>query len=73
MSVEERVWYPDSAVASHMTLDDGKLISKSIYSGNAMVKVGDGTLLSIAHTGTFVLHTPHRPLMLKHVLHVRKL
>jgi len=55
-----------------MTFDDGKLVSKSVYSGNAMVKVGDGTLLLAAHTGNSVLHTYHRPLTIKHILHVHQ-
>ena len=66
-------WYPNSAAASHMTPDDFKLLSKSFYSGNTMVKVGDDNLVPISHTGTFVLPTRHKPLTLSNVLHVPKL
>ena len=73
VSVDEQVWYLDLATTSDMTPDDGKLLSKSIYSGNAMGKVGDGTLLPIAHTGSFILHTRCRLLTLNNVLHIPKL
>ena len=67
-AVDEQVWYPDSAAASYMTPDDGKLLSKSVYTSNAMVKVRDGTLLPVAHTGTSVLPTGHKSLTLTNVL-----
>ena len=56
-----------------MTPDDGNLISKIVYSGNSLVKVGDGTLLPIVHVGHS--HHPSRtqPLQLTNVLHVPKL
>ena len=73
VSIDERVWYPDSAATSHMTPDDGKLISKSVYSVNTAVKVGDGTVLPVAYTGTSVLLTKHKPLILNNVLHVPQL
>lgn len=56
-----------------MTLDDGKLSSKSIYYGNSLVKIGDGTLLPIAHIGTSCLPSTQHPLSLTRVLHVPKL
>ena len=56
-----------------MTLDDGNLLSKTIYIGNDIVKVGDGTLLPIAHVGTLLLSSPHYPLSLQIGLHVLKL
>ena len=73
VSVNEQVWYLDSTVASHMAPDDGKLVSKSIYFGNIMVKVSDGTLLAVAHIGTSVLPTKHKPRTLTNILHVPKL
>ena len=73
VSVDEQVWYPDSTSASHLTPNDSKLLSKSIYSGNKMVKVANGTLLPVVHTGTCVLPTKCKPLSLTNVLHVSKL
>ena len=43
-AIDEQVYYPNSAVASHMTPDDDNLISKTVYSDKALLKVGDGTL-----------------------------
>jgi len=42
VEAEEQIWSPNSDVASHMTLEDGKLLSnKSIYFGMSLVKVGN--------------------------------
>ena len=73
ITVDEHIWYPDSAAASHMTSDDGKLLSKSVYSGNKMVKVGDGNRIFVVHTDTSGLSSRTKPLTLKNVLHVFKL
>jgi len=71
--VGEQIWYPDSAVASHMMLDEGNLLSKTHYSGSGLVKVGNGTLLSISSIGNLKLGTPSRPLRLNSVVHVSQL
>jgi len=47
----EQVWFPDSAAASHMTPEDGKLLCKSPYSGSSQVLFGNGTLLPISLFG----------------------
>ena len=65
--VGEQIWYPDSAVASHMMLDEGNLLSKTHYSGSGLVKVGNGTVLSISSIGNLKLGTPSRPLRLNSV------
>jgi len=56
-----------------MTPDDGELPFKYVYFENIMVKVGNGNLLSVTHTGTSVLPTRHKPLTISYVLHVHKL
>ena len=38
-----QIWYPDSAAASTMTPDDGKLLTKTVYSRPSLVKIGNGT------------------------------
>jgi len=53
--------------------NDGNLLSKSLYSGNALVKVGDGTLIHVAHIGTSSIPSIQCPFNLKNVLHVPKL
>jgi hypothetical protein len=40
------------------------------YTGPDAVHIGNGTGLSIAHTGSTILHTSTKPLKLEHVLHV---
>jgi len=70
VDVGEQLWYPDSAAASHMTSNDGKLHSKSLCSGSSLVKVGNGTLLPIKNIGQSYISTPIKPLRLNHVLHV---
>jgi len=72
-AVNEQVWCPDSAATSHMMPDDGNLLSKTVYSGDALVKVGDDTVLPVVHVGNTSLASKHRPLTLKNVLHVPKL
>jgi len=57
----EQLWYPDFIAASHMTPNDGKLLSKSIYSGSSPVKVGNETLLPIKHIGQSYVATPFKP------------
>ena len=56
-----------------MTTDDGNLLSKIVYSSNALVQVGDGTPLLVAHVGNTSLASQYQPLTLKNVLHVPKL
>jgi len=36
----EQLWYPNSIAIYHMTPNDGKLLSKSVYSGTSLVKLG---------------------------------
>ena len=57
VDVGEQIWYPDSPAASHMTPDEGNLLSKTPYSGSSHVKVGDGNLLPIANVGNLTLRT----------------
>jgi len=71
--VGEQVLYPDSAVASNMTLDEGNSLSKTPYSGSSLVKVGNGTLLPISSVGNLKLGTPSRPLRVNSILHVPQL
>lgn len=53
-----------------MRPDEGKLTLSSPYFCSDCVLVGNGSLLSIAHTGSSVLHTPSGPLRLNDVLYV---
>lgn len=73
VSVDEQVWYPNSSAVSNMTFEDGNLFSKIVYSGNTMVKVGDVTLIPVAHTSASIPPTRHKPLTRKNVLPIPKL
>ena len=73
VAIDEQVWYSNSTAASHMTPNDGNLLFKIVYTGNALVKVGDSTLLPVKNVGTTSLASKARPLTLKSVLHVPKL
>ena len=69
----EQFWYPDCAVTSCMTLGDDKLLSKSLYSGTSLIKVGNGILLPIKHVGYSSVLTPFKPLHLSRVIRVPNL
>ena len=47
VDANESVWYPDSAVASHMNPGEGNLLSTSAYNGTKCVRVGNGTFFPI--------------------------
>ena len=40
VDASEQIWCQDSAAASHMIPDDGKLLSKSPYSGKVLLRLG---------------------------------
>ncbi|KAH0729446.1 hypothetical protein KY289_000634 [Solanum tuberosum] len=63
--VHPTVWYPDSGASAHMTNNPSTLTSQAPYSGSSQVMVGDGTLLSINSTGSSILPTTSKPLILK--------
>ena len=56
-----------------MTPDDGKLLTKFVYSGTIPVKLGNGHLLPIKHVDHSVITTPVKPLRLSLTLHVPQL
>ena len=62
-----------SVVASHVTSNDGKLLSKSIYSNTSVVEVGNEILLPIKHIGQSSISTHVKLWRLTSVLHVLKL
>ncbi|KAH0773189.1 hypothetical protein KY290_010326 [Solanum tuberosum] len=71
--VHPTIWYPDSGASAHMTNNPSTLTSHTPYSGSSQVMVGDGTLLSINSTGSSILPTTSKPLVLKNVLYVPSL
>ena len=69
----ETLWYPNSTVASHMTLDEAMLFAQIPYSGFVQVEVGESSLLLIANIANLSIQTRSRLLKLNFVLHVPQL
>ncbi|KAH0745200.1 hypothetical protein KY285_006857 [Solanum tuberosum] len=68
MNLEEvhpTFWYLDSGASTYMTNNPFTLTSHAPYSGSSQVMVGDDTLLSINSTGSSILPTTSKPLVLK--------
>ncbi|CAA7049059.1 unnamed protein product [Microthlaspi erraticum] len=68
-------WLMDTGATHHMTSDLHNLSHNQPYSGNDAVLIGDGSGLSISHTGSLSLPSSSRPLSLTQVLcdpHIKK-
>ncbi|KAL4379829.1 hypothetical protein GQ457_02G016750 [Hibiscus cannabinus] len=63
-------WYIDSGATHHVTHDPTNIQSATPYQGSGMVSVGNGNSLAISHVGHTFLKTPHKFLLLYHLLHV---
>ncbi|PKU71144.1 Retrovirus-related Pol polyprotein from transposon TNT 1-94 [Dendrobium catenatum] len=63
-------WYLDSGASAHMTNRNDQLSQGSCYHGSDQVMVGDGRSILIAHSGTGLLPTPDRKLILSKLLHI---
>ena len=60
-------WFLDSGATHHVTADGKSLNAKTEYSGIGKLSIGDGSQLSIYHTGNIKLPTS-QPLMLRDIL-----
>ncbi|CAA7058393.1 unnamed protein product [Microthlaspi erraticum] len=68
-------WLMDTGATHHMTSDLHNMSHQQPYTGNDAVLIGDGSGLSISHTGSISLPSSSRSLLLNHVLcvpHIRK-
>lgn len=61
-------WLLDSGATHHMTSDLNNLAMHQPYNGDDTVLIGDGSGLSITHTGSLSLPSSSRNLTLNHVL-----
>ncbi|KAJ3676869.1 hypothetical protein LUZ60_002593 [Juncus effusus] len=66
-------WYLDSGASNHMTSDLTSLTSHHPYSGNDLIKVGNGAGILIHNIGTTTLKCTYGSLTLKNVFHVPKI
>lgn len=66
-------WLFDTGASHHLTSDRSSLHTVSEYGGPDEIVLGDGTTLSISHTGHTNLSTSTRPLNLSNVLCVPNL
>nr|KYP67626.1 hypothetical protein KK1_023970 [Cajanus cajan] len=65
-------WYLDSGATNHLTPDLSNLGSKSDYTGQEKITIGNGQVIGINHTGTSYFLTPmsSKIFTLKDLLHV---
>ncbi|GKA30777.1 ribonuclease H-like domain-containing protein [Tanacetum coccineum] len=68
MTLQEPAWNMDTGASSHLAENTGMLTSFSNPSLYKSVFVGNGQPIPVTHTGHSLLHTPHKPLHLHHVL-----
>ncbi|KAI0494727.1 hypothetical protein KFK09_024870 [Dendrobium nobile] len=68
-SASNDCWYLDSGASSHMTKSLENLSISNPYQGSDSITIGDGSNVSIAHSGKGLLPTPSRKLTLSHILH----
>lgn len=62
-------WIFDSGASFHATNDLSNLSIHVSYDGTEELVFGYGSCLQISHIGSMNSHTPHTPLILKHVLY----
>jgi len=64
-------WYPDTGATHHLTNNLQNLnISSEEYSGQDQICIGNGTRLSISHSGSATLSLSRRKFLLNQLLHV---
>ena len=61
-------WLLDSGASHHVTADLDNLSMHTPYTGSDDIMIGDGSGLSITHTGSSSLHTSHNTFTLNDVL-----
>jgi hypothetical protein len=71
-SLENQQWLADSGANAHITGDINNLQDQQPFLNTDAVTVGNGTNLTIEHTGSTLLHSLKFPLHLKNILHCPK-
>jgi hypothetical protein len=57
-------------MTDHMTFELDKLILQEKYGGSDQMHTTSGSSMPIRHVGQSIIHTHHRDLILKDILHV---
>jgi len=73
ISQPDENWYMDIGATSHMTTNQGTLLSYFDLSKDNNIVIGNGYLIPICGHGSTSLSPPHPPLQLNNVLHAPKL
>jgi len=70
--VTDPLWYLDNGASHHITNNLHNFTSKTAYTGNETVKLGNGSGMPISHVGTSSLYSPQSNmcLLLSNLLHV---
>ncbi|GJY08475.1 ribonuclease H-like domain-containing protein, partial [Tanacetum coccineum] len=68
MTLQEPMWNMDTGVSSHLADNTSFLTSFSNQSMYKSIFVDNGQSIHVTNTGHSLLHTPHKPLYLNHVL-----
>ncbi|GJU68433.1 ribonuclease H-like domain-containing protein [Tanacetum coccineum] len=68
MTLQDPAWNMDAGASSHLANNTGVLTSFSDQSIYKSVFVGSGQPIPVTNTSHSLLHTPHKPLHLYHIL-----
>jgi hypothetical protein len=63
-------WYADYGTTDHVIGELNKLVVRETYNRNDEIYTANGSGMHIKHIGHLVIHTPHRDLSLRDILHV---
>lgn len=58
-TTQHPLWYPDTGATHHITLDNSIFSTKTAYTGNDFVQLGNGSGMMIRDFGSVILSTPH--------------
>ena len=58
-TLDDPLWYLDSGASHHVRNDLNNFFTKAFYHGNDIVKIGNGSGMSIKHIGNVCFTIPH--------------
>ena len=72
-TVDDSSWYMDSGATNHITANLNNLSLQNDYKGKEKIIVGNGNSLSISHTGSSLIATSEKPLLLTNILYASQI